>query len=84
LTRANSFSGDDGIILLDTTGGKFAMEKVWEKVREKIPSKPLKATVITHFHAGMNRFLTVQFENQTLFPSNIHLSWSYFRKKIGR
>jgi len=58
------------------------MEKVWEKVREKIPSKPLKAIVITHFHAGMNCFLTVQFENQTLFPSNMQLSWSYFRKNI--
>jgi len=58
------------------------MEKVWQKVREKIPSKPIKAIVITHFHAGMNGFLTVQFENQTLLPSNIHLSRSYFRKNI--
>jgi len=59
------FSGDDGVILLDTTGSKFAMEKVWEKVREKIPSKPLKAIVITHFHKGVHGIWEVRNVNKS-------------------
>jgi len=51
----NSFvaviSGTDGIILVDTSESSFVIAEVMERFRN-ITSKPLKAIVITHFHAG--------------------------------
>ena len=49
-------AGKNGIILLDTTGSRYAIERVMQEVRKAIPRKPLKAVIITHFHAGETNF----------------------------
>jgi len=45
------FAGPDGIIIVDTTESETACQKVYKEFR-KISEKPLKAIIITHFHAG--------------------------------
>ena len=44
-------AGSDGIIIIDTTESEKACLKIYEEFR-KITEKPLKAIIITHFHAG--------------------------------
>ena len=45
------FVGTDGIIIVDSTESGQACVDVFKEFR-KITSKPLKAIIISHFHAG--------------------------------
>ena len=46
-------TGVDGIIIIDTTESSDVAIKILKEFR-KITKKPLKAIVITHFHAGLS------------------------------
>ena len=46
------FTGDDGIIIVDTTESGEVALNVLADFRKKVSQKPLKAIILTHFHIG--------------------------------